>query len=89
MSQTGFGAMSTKFEGLKVEVVAQAQKVDALQSRLDIVSVDVTSMKTRQDIPGNELKRMRCASSDASTAVVTTPSPNKWQQLPQDPWHST
>ena len=72
---------------MKIEVVAQGQKVDALQSRLDVVSVDVTSMKTRQDALENDLKRMRCASSNASTAAVT-PSPNKWQQLPKDPWHS-
>ena len=91
----GFSNMGTQVEAVKAEIVAVkaevGQKVDALQSRLDVVSVDVSSMKTRQDALETEMKRMRCASSKASTAAVT-PSPNKfsgsWQQMPKDPWHS-
>ena len=80
--QGNFGTMNDQFGALTTHVnepISAVQGVvQAVQTRLDVVSVDVSSMKSRQDTLENEMKRMRCASSNASTAAATTPSPAKW-----------
>ena len=79
--------MNNGFTGVTGQMTAFKTQIDGVTTRLDVVSVDVTSLKTRQDSLEAGMKRMRCASSNASTAAGT-PSPAKGADPLSsfDPW---